>query len=210
MQLLSKLANTQTRNDLVFLWPTKLERKNQIPITLRLIKIQDSRGTMYLVTSVLSVRDLSNAMAHRLYKMRWGIEVQFRSVKQTFGKRKLKSRTPENVLVELEWSLVGLWFIQLLAAKEQIKVGSIPQNSSVALALLAIQEAMRSHSDPAPNKQALKRALSEAVSDQYTRRSQKTARYKPDYKDRPTRGKPKIRNATKAQRNHYELLAQAA
>jgi hypothetical protein len=210
VNLLSKLANAQTRDDLVFLWPAKLARKNQPPMMLRLIKIQDSRGTMYLVTSVLSTRDLSNTMAHRLYKMRWGIEVQFRSVKQTFGKRKLKSRTPENVLVELEWSLVGLWFIQLLAAREQIKIGSLPQYSSVALALLAIQEAMRSHSDPAPNKQALKKALSQAVTDQYKRKSRKTARYKPNYNDKPTSRKPKIRKATKAQRKLFDSLAQAA
>jgi Transposase DDE domain len=210
VHLLSKLANAQTRDDLVFLWPNKQARRNQPPIMLRLIKIQDNRGTMYLVTSVLSVRDLSNFAAHRFYKMRWGIEVQFRSVKQTFGKKKLKSRTPENALVELEWSLVGLWFIQLLAAKEQIKIGNLPQHSSVALALHAIHEAIRSCSDPAPSKQALKKSLSQAVTDQYKRKSRKSARYKPNYKDQPSRGKPTIRKATKAQRAHFGELAQAA
>ena len=152
--------------------PNKQARRNQPPIMLRLIKIQDTRGTMYLVTSVLSVR--------------------------------------ENALVELEWSLVGLWFIQLLAAKEQIKIGNLPRHSSDALARHAIHEAIRSCSDPAPIKQALKKTLSQAVTDEYKHKSRKSARYKPNYKDQPSRGKPTIRKATKAQRAHFGELAQAA
>ena len=40
-------------------------------------------------------------------------------------------------MVELDWSLVGLWLIQLFAVKEQIKTDSPPEQSSVALALMS-------------------------------------------------------------------------
>jgi hypothetical protein len=210
VHLLKRLSQVRNRQGLVYLWPNNVARRKQPPMTLRLIKIQDGRGVMYLVTSVLSTRELSDSMAHRLYQLRWGIEIQFRSVKQTFGKRKLKSRTPENALVELEWSLVGLWFIQLLAAKEQIKLECPPKRSSVAMALRTIQEAMRSWYSVVPNKHSLSKQLSQAITDDYQRWRPKAARYKPDYKDWPTRGKPKLKKATAAQRMLFKQLTMAA
>src|SRR5712691_10497071 len=42
------------------------------------------------------------------------IEVFFRTFKQTFGCRKLRSRSAVNARLELEWSLMGLWCICLL------------------------------------------------------------------------------------------------
>jgi hypothetical protein len=57
------------------------------------------------------------------------------NVRQTFGRGKLLSRTPERALAELDWSLLGLWMIQLLAVKEQLVIGSPPERSSVALAV---------------------------------------------------------------------------
>ncbi len=39
----------------------------------------------------------------KLYAMRWGIELPFRSFKQTFGRSTLYSRTAECCDVELDW-----------------------------------------------------------------------------------------------------------
>ena len=180
VHLLGKLATTRTYDDLVYLWPSEAARKKLPPLVLRLIKIQNEHGTMYLVTSVLNTRYLSDRTAMQLYKLRWGIELQFRSVKQTFGRRKLRSRTADNAVIELEWSLVGIWFIQLLAVKEQLKLDSPPERSSVAMALRVIRNAMRSWSTEAPTQQSLSKKLANAIKDDYHRTSSKDARYKPN------------------------------
>ena len=52
--------------------------------------------------------------------------MQFRTLKQTFGRSKLQNRTPDRAYGELEWSLVGRWLIQLMTASEQIPVGIDP------------------------------------------------------------------------------------
>ena len=71
------------------------------------------------MTNVLQDRDLTAAQAREIYRRRWGVELQFRAFKQTYQRSKLRSRTPESAEVELHWSLVGLWMVQLLAFKEQ-------------------------------------------------------------------------------------------
>jgi len=53
------------------------------------------------------------------HRRRWGIEVFFRTFKQTFDKGKLKCTGSVNVTLELEWSLIGLW-VMCLYGKEEI------------------------------------------------------------------------------------------
>jgi hypothetical protein len=131
--LLKKLGHVKESGGLVYLWPDKVAKKKELPLVLRLIMLQGPRGPVYLVTNVLSLRDLSDRLAGRLYRFRWGVELQFRSYKQTFGRGTLLSRTPQRATVELEWSLLGLWMIQLLAVKEQLAVGS-PRASGFGMA----------------------------------------------------------------------------
>ncbi len=69
---------------------------------LRLLHFQLGRCQIYLVTNVLNQKRLSDAQATRLYQLRWGVEVQFRRLKQTFGRRKVRSKTPERAKVELD------------------------------------------------------------------------------------------------------------
>jgi hypothetical protein len=88
--------------------------------------------------------------------------------------------------VELDWSLVGLWMIQLFAVKEQIKVARPPDGSSVSLSLAIIQNAMNLSHEAALNGRVLSRQLSEAVKDQYVRTSSKSARYQANKKDKPS------------------------
>ncbi len=76
---------------------------------------------MYLVTSVLSSSELSLTMLQAIYPLRWGIELQFRTAKQTFELGMLRSRNSDHALVELNWSMVALTAVQLLALKEQSK-----------------------------------------------------------------------------------------
>src|SRR5262249_16930432 len=138
-----------------------------------------------------------------------GIELQFRTVKQTFGRRKLRSRTPARAYVELDWSLVGLWLIQLFAVKEQLDVGEIPEHCSVALAIQVIRETFRRWWERPDEAFATK--LRGATKDTWMRHGSKKARYCPNYKDKPAAGKPVLRNATPWHKARLEqCLATAA
>lgn len=203
LHLLKGLGKTRQQNGLVHLWPRAAVRRGEPPLTLRLLEFQTEQGPFYLATNVLSERALSVAQARKLYRLRWGVELQFRSLKQTFGRGKLRSRTPERALVELEWSLLGLWLIQLFAVREQIAVDEPPERSSVALALVVIRQAMHDWSQPAASRRALRQRLKAAVSDRYRRRTSKQSRYRPPSKDVPATGPPRIRKATPKQRLAY-------
>lgn len=200
IRLLRKLGDVRVRGDLVHFWPRAVAAKNRPPMVLRLLKFQLGRCAVFAVTNVLSERNLSEARARQLYRARWGVEVQFRALKQTFGRSKLQSRTPDRAYGELEWSLVGLWLIQLVTASEQIPAGIDPDRSSVSVAIQVFRDAMGRGS---PMK--LRKALRGAVKDSYQRGSKK-ARYRPKTKDKPSAGEPKVVNASVAERHKYKLL----
>jgi Transposase DDE domain len=210
VQLLQSLARAREREGLVYLWTKEAVKQRLAPLVLRLIVLQGPRGTVYLVTNVLSEKQLSDRQAAQLYRLRWGVELQFRSYKQTFGRGKLRSRTPQRALAELDWSLLGLWMIQLFAVKEQLAIASAPACSSVALAVSVIQDAMHAWPDEVCNSRTLRLRLSAAVKDPYHRTSSKRARYRPHFKDVPSTGKPKLVRATAQQRKAYQALTVAA
>jgi hypothetical protein len=210
VRLIRGLGQTRRYQDLVYLWPTAVSRRQEPPLVLRLLEFQGPRGKVYLVTSVLDEATLTLPQAMRMYKQRWGIELQFRTLKQTFGRGKLRSRTADHALVELDWSLVGLWMIQLFAVKEQIKIAIPPERSSAAAALAIVHDAMRSSRAAVSGPRALARRLADAVKDEYQRKSSKRARYQPNSKDKPSAAKPRIVAATKAQQKDYQALATAS
>jgi len=209
VRLLTDLECVRHRDGIVCVWPDAAARRRQPPLVLRLIQVQNERGTMSLVTSVLSERKLSHASVVRLYTMRWGIELQFRSLKQTYGRGQLHSRTAECSYIEMDWSLVGLWMVQLFAVKEQIKVDRPPDGSSVSLSLAIIQNAMDQYHESALNGQALNRELSEAVKDKYVRTSSKSARYQGSRKDKPSATQPILLKATAKQHKAFRERKQA-
>ena len=59
-----------------------------------------------------------------LYTRRWGVELFYRHLKQTFRRRKPLSTSAENARLEIAWSLVGLgamaWYALVEAAKHEI------------------------------------------------------------------------------------------
>jgi len=209
VNLLKDLGHCRQGDGVVFLWPEQAARKKQPPIMLRLIEVKGEHGTMYLVTSVFSRRELSDSMFKRLYPLRWGVELQFRALKQTFGLGTLRSRNADHALAELDWSIVALTMVQLLAIREQSKSHIPPENSSVAEALRAIRRAMRHWDEISHQTESLTAQLVEAVKDEYERKTKKAARYQANYKDKPSAGKPTIRKATAAQRRAYHVLQTA-
>jgi hypothetical protein len=192
--LLRKLGYLREGPGTVYCWPNAAARRGQPPLVLRLLHLRVGPCTMHLVTNVLDPEALTDADAVRLYQLRWGVELQFRTVKQTFGRRKLRSRTPARAYVELDWSLVGLWLIQLFAVKEQLEIGEIPEHCSVALAIQVVRETFRRWWERPDQGFATK--LQAAIKDTYTRHGSKKARYCPAYKDKPSAGAPVVRTAT--------------
>ena len=68
------------------------------------------------MTDVLDEAALPASEAALLYEMRWGVEVFYRSCKQTLQRRRMLSRTPRAAEEELAWSVLGLWLMGMMTA----------------------------------------------------------------------------------------------
>jgi hypothetical protein len=209
VRLLTKLGYyAREREGIVYVWPSEAVRKKQPPLVLRLIHLRGERGDVYLLTNVLSFSRLSDTLASRLYRLRWGIELQFRTLKQTFGRRVLRSRTPQRAYAELEWSLLGLWMIHLFAVKEQVKVGDPPNRTSAALAIQVVRTILFLWCEVPKRGSDLWTRLRNAVIDPYKRTQSKKARYRPHKKDIPSAGKPTILVANQTQKQQLQQYKQ--
>jgi hypothetical protein len=201
VRLLRHLAVVRRKGDLVYCWPDAAIKKDQPPLVLRLLCFHDGRGEVYLVTNILEDSELTPEQAGLIYRRRWGIELQFRSLKQTYGRAKLRARTPEIAAIELHWSLLGLTMLQLLAAKEQTQVGEPTKQTSIAAVLRIIRAMMAAQSEKRPAGAALGRRLQGATTDSYQRHGSKRSRNYPRRKQEPFAGPPIIVVATAEQRN---------
>lgn len=210
IRLLKNLGYARSGDGIVCLWPHTVASKKQPPIVLRLITITNERGTMYLVTNILDEKELSTKTLQQLYPLRWGIELHFRAVKQTYGRRNLRSRNADHATVELEWALVSLTVIQLLCIREQQKLEIAPELASIALAIAAVRHAMDTWNEDIPKSSSLKAELQNATKDTYARTKSKSARYKPQRKDKPTTNAPIIVEATVKQKRLAKLVSIAA
>lgn len=211
VKLLKKLGCAREREGIVYCWPNAALRRQQRPLVMRLIKLHEGRQPVYVVTSVLSRRDLSDRLAGQLYQFRWGIEVAFRGLKQTFRRRKLRSRRADRAAAEMEWSLVGLGIIQLLAVQQQIKANASPHGVSTADAIRVIRTCLEFLTERPRQGHDLLTHLREAKIDAYQRNSSKTARYKPKSYDKPTAHKPQILNANRMHKQQlYQLIQNMA
>jgi hypothetical protein len=186
----------QERAGLVYLWPQK--HRDQPPLVLRLIQLGHGKQVVYLLTNVLDPEELTEAEASVMYQMRWGIEVFYRSAKQTLERRRLLSRTPATCLAEAQWTLVGIWLLGLLTASELVQRNIDPLEASYAKARDTVRRAMRgATSTRRPRRRtSLRRELAAAVKDPYHRRHPKLARNYPRKKREQPPGPPKIRSAT--------------
>jgi hypothetical protein len=92
-------------------------------------------------------------------------------------------------------AMLGLWLIQLFAVKEQIEIGKVPEQCSVSIAIQVVREMIQRWSETA--ERSFVQTLPGAPKDTYKRRSSKKARYRPDYKDKPSTGKPTFLKASR-------------
>jgi hypothetical protein len=212
VRLLKNLGYVREREGIVYCWPNAAMKKNQPPLVLRLLHFKDGRGDVYLVTNVLEEKKLTYRQASEIHRRRWGIELHFRAVKQTFGRSKLRTRTPDCAEIELHWSLLGLWMVQLLAFKEQAALGEPADRTSIAAVLRIVRSIMYNASHVPRRSESLNKQLEVAVIDTYQRRSKKESRNYPRRKEEPSTGKPKISVASKIHKQklrQLERLAQA-
>jgi len=197
--LLKELGWHHKEHDgLVYLWPDKF--RNSAPLVLRLITIkQRGKKPIFLLTNVLDPQELSDEDAQVLYEMRWGVEVCYRSYKQTLDRRTLKSRTPETCLLEAQLTMLGLWLLGLMSIEQIEKTERHPKDWSVAKSRDAVRRAIR-NAKPRHSKRAhLLSELSAAVKDTYQRTRSKEARNYPRKKKQKPPSPPKIKPATPTQ-----------
>ena len=200
VRLLKGLGVVRQKGEIVYCWPDAAAKKKQPPLVLRLLRFHDGRGEVYLVTNILDDTELTAEQASLIYRGRWGIELQFRALKQTYGRGKLRARTPEIAEIELHWSLVGLTIMQLLALKEQTRVGEPAEKTSIAAVLRILRSMIAESSETRPSCASLANRLQNATTDSYQRHGKKQSRSYPRRKEEPWAGPPKILTATKEQR----------
>ena len=205
--LLKRLGYCTERGGIVYLWPAKMAKRLEEPIVLRLVVCHNGKHPVYLITSILSEREFSDANVMAAYRRRWGIELFYRHLKQTFGMHKLKSRSSEAAYVEMTWSFLGLWCMAVYGLKQLHDKGISPSRLSFAKLIRAFQRMMRDYAQPIEKKCRLRDLLLDAVIDDYER-GDKTSRDYPRKKNEKPPGPPKMRNATKEEIQRAQQVKQ--
>ena len=191
VRLLRQLGVFRESAGRVYLWPETAVLRHQPPLVLRLVVAHGGRHPIYLVTSVLSGRALSDRQLIELYRARWGIEVFYRTFKQTFGRRKLRCGRPDNALLELDWSLVALWAACLYAKYQQAQRGADVTRTSAAGVLRILRRAIHDVHLPIAS------LVAAALVDSYNRSVKDSRDYPKKKSNFPGHSPPIIRIATK-------------
>ena len=191
---------------LVYCWPKTMMRAGQPPLRLRLVQVYLGKTKVWMLTSVLDEQRLTTKAMVRFYKMRWGIEVEFRGLKQTLDCAKLCCRDSRRLLAELDWSIFAMAVAELLALKEPLArrrpksgkkrhVGD-PIKRSLANTMRALRQCLRNLNDVPELGAEVASQLRDAVTDDYVRKASKKARYRPANPDKKPLGDPKLRRLT--------------
>jgi hypothetical protein len=200
VRLLRKLGYVREDEGLVYLWPDRQAKRNRPPLVLRMVVARGGRHPVHLVTSVLDEASLADLQVVEIYALRWGIELFYRHFKQSFERRKLRSRRASNAELEATWSLLGLWAMMLHAQVILSEKGVPPKRISVAGVLLGYRSALREYKSAPDPGESLYEMVGKASIDTY-KRAEKSSRDYPRKKQEQAAGAPEVRNATKAQIN---------
>ena len=194
----------------VLCWPKGQMKAGGKPLQLRLVRVTLGKTKAWMLTSVLDEERLPQNKIVTYYKMRWGIEVEFRGLKQTLDKHTLRCRNSDRVLVELDWSLRAMAVAELMALSQQIKqpnpkeeedeIAYDPKHRSLANTMRAIRKAMRNLSEASEGKNNLLEQLRDALVQKYENHTDKKSRYRPENKDKKPLGDPQVREMTDDER----------
>lgn len=194
VRLLRTLGWVRESAGTVYLWPHQAARAGRPPLVLRLVVAHNGKHPIYLLTSLLSPRQLSDREVIRLYAKRWGVELFYRHLKQTFQRRKLRSHRADHARVEIEWSLVGLWAMACYALMAAEQNAILPGRLSFAQLLLAFRRTLRDYLHRTQPRQCLCERLRQAVLDSYPRKN-KASRHYPRKKTESSAGPPQVFHA---------------
>ncbi len=202
----------------VYLWPAEQQSRREPPIKLRLIVVQDEgKQPIHLVTSVLDAERLTPDEARDIYHRRWGVEVSYRTLKQTLGHDGTHSRTPENCYLEMKWAILGAWMLELMTVRQVVASAGTPRKASPAAARNVVRRAMR-NSPPTTHRRgnqrpsrgvrchALLAELANCQIDDYRRLRPKASRDYPRKKRYEPPSPPKIKPSTESQRQRAKQL----
>ena len=214
VKLLSEQADVKRRGGgLVLCWPKGRMDSGDPPLRLRMVQVKVGGTKMWMLTSVLDRRQLSKKQIIRFYRMRWGIEVEFRGLKQTIDKHKLRCRNSDRLLSELDWSIRGMAVAELIALREQIRADDEEEGSggdydpgdrSLANTMRALRKCMRRLDKYSTRDDGLPHQLSQALVQRYQNQTDKRARYRPQNPDKKPLGNPTIRKITAKEREHFK------
>ena len=174
------------------------------PLRLRLIRVGSKKNPVYLLTNVLNPARLSVRAAGTIYRLRWGVELFYRTLKRTLGYAKLRSRSGRRGKLELEWGLITATILALIGTHALRRRRIHPGRQSPAALVRALRAALlRGGTKPSETLAALDHALARAVKDNYRRRKPKRSRHNPRTVNTPTPLRlkaPHLRRATPRER----------
>lgn len=205
VRLLRQLGYARESCQTVYVWPGYAAQRKDPPLVLRLVVAHDGRQPVYVVTS-LSSKTHSDRRILELYSRRWGIELFYRNFKQTFGKRKLRSHASDNTVVELAWSLLAIWAMNLYALVQLAPDSIDPRRLSAAKVLQSFRRTLRDYLHPLERGNTLRDLLHAAVIDEYVRKQKASRDYPRKRTDKPP-GKPQIVNANEKQIAQAKMIA---
>ena len=221
VNLLSEYVNFERqKNGLVLCWPKAMQQSQQPPLPLRLVRVYIGKTKVWLLTSVLEKSELSVKQMRKLYKMRWGIEVEFRGLKQTLDCGKLCCRNEQRLLAELHWSILGMAVAELLALKVQLskkrakpprderpptlRDEPTPEKRSLAQTIRVFRNCLHDLHVAPPPSENLTAQLRTAITDSYDRTGSKKSRYHRPNPDKKPLGDPTIRKLTPTEKQQLK------
>jgi DDE family transposase len=219
VNLLTESADFQRQqNGLVLCWPKAMMKAGQPPLRLRLVRVRIGKTKVWMLTSVLDAARLSDRQMVKLYKMRWGIEIEFRGLKQTLDCGKLCCRNDQRLLAELHWSIMAMAVAELLALKEQLSTRQrksesdkyTPVKRSLAQTIRTLRHCLSNIDEIPPPNDDLRTKLRAAVTDSYERTTSKRGRYRPPNPDKKPLGDPKIRRLTRDEKQNLKVTQKTA
>lgn len=194
-------GHVQEREGIVYLWPSRQQKKNIPPIVLRRVTVRDGKGReMCLLTNVLDEKRLSDKQVVELYAMRWHVEVAYRWLKESLHGRRMQSTSAKHARMEMDWTLMSLWTLTLISLAQGVPGKSL----SIAGTLRVVRGAMtRSRQG---RHERLSVQLRRARRDTCTRRSSKSKRRWPKKGRLHRCGIPLARTADAEERARYQAL----
>jgi hypothetical protein len=219
VSLLSETADVKRQGGgIVLCWPKGQMNSGAKPLRLRLVRVKIGKTKMWMLTSVLDRKKLPKKKIVRYYKMRWGVEVEFRGLKQTNDKRNLRCRNSNRVYVELDWSIRAMAFAELIALREQVSNEPESQRDnessydtkdrSLANTMRALRKCMRNLNKYVDPSEDVLYQLSRALVQRYNNRTDKKARYRRKNPDKKPLGEPTIRKLNREERKKLQKFDQ--